>query len=731
MTDIRVKSEQPHAGAPPQKTPRIPPLTRFDTTQHQDEKRFTVRTEETLRLLVLDDSSNDAETISNMLRNAGHAVRTDRIEDDEDLRKALGSHECDMILAKPQIPYFSALDALSVIQQMGKDTPLLVIADGANEETINNLLQAGARDVIEVGKPQRLTTTLLREATCVSNLRQLRQCRIALEEANIRAQNLVDSSRDAITYIHDGMHIFANDSYLEIFGYSDKEEIEGMPIMNMVKADEHSGFKQFLRDYSSGKNSDSRLDVTGLRLDGSEFKLTMEFTPASFEGEPCTQIIIRAQASNEELERKLDDMSKLDLLTGVYNRRYFLEALGSVVGKSGKEGAVLYLKPDNYTQLREELGISLSDQVLAEIARVIQRQMGKSNSICARFEGEYFTVLLHDISDDKAQSFAEALRKNIEASIFDLKGATATTTCSIGIGLYNEAIDDPQEVISRADKAQKEAIAQGGNEVRIYLPGKDEMAEQERLAIMVKQIKNALRGNRMHLLFQPIVSIKGEMEENYDVFLRMLDEKGNTLLPKDFLPAAEKGGLMAAIDRWVLAHGIKAVTQQRNSGKPTVLFVKLSGASLKDEKLLPWLRDILKAANAVPDTLVIEVSETVASSNLKALKVLIDGLRQLHVRLALDHFGTAANFTNLLKHCDAQFLKLDASIIGTLSSSKESQDKINEICELAAANNKKVVANAVEDPHTLAMIYSTGVDYIQGNFLQEPTHTMNYDFSSM
>ncbi len=111
--------------------------------------------------------------------------------------------------------------------------------------------------------------------------------------------------------------------------------------------------------------------------------------------------------------------------------------------------------------------------------------------------------------------------------------------------------------------------------------------------------------------------------------------------------------------------------------------------------------------------------------------MLIEGLKQLHVRLALDHFGNAANFTNLLKHCDTQFLKLDASIIGTLSSSKESQDKVNEICTMAAASNKKVVANAVEDPHTLAMIYSTGIDYIQGNFLQEAAPAMDYDFSSM
>jgi diguanylate cyclase (GGDEF)-like protein/PAS domain S-box-containing protein len=681
--------------------------------------------------LVLDDSSNVTETISNMLRNAGHAVRTDRIEDDEDLREALSDHECDMILAKPEIPYFTALDALGVIHQLGKEVPLLVIADGVDEETITTLLQGGARGVIEIAKPQRLETAVLREATSVRDQRLLQKCYTALEEANIRAQNLVDSSHDAITYVHDGMHIFANNAYLEMFGYSDMEEIEGMPVLNMVRAGEHARFKQFLRDYSAGKATASTLDVNGLRVDGSDFHITMEFTPASFEGEPCTQIIIRAQASSDELERKLDDMSKLDLLTGIYNRQFFLETLNTLVGKAGKEGAVLFIKPDNYKQLRDELGISHSDRVLTELAHLVKQQLGNGGNIAARFEGEFFTVLLQGTTADQAQAFAERLRKSIDEQIFDLKTATATTTCSIGIGLYNEAIGNRQEVLRRAEKALAEAAGQGGNQVKLYIPGEEEMAEQERSAMLTKQIKLALRGNKMQLLFQPIVSLKGDESESYEVLLRMQDEKGNTLMPGEFLPAAEKSGLIAAVDRWVLAHGIKAVTEQRDKGRPVVLFVKLSAASLKDEKLLPWLRDILRAAHAVPETLVVEVSETVASNNLKALKVLIAGLKQLHVRLAIDHFGNVHNYANLLKHYDAQFLKLDASIIGKLTSSKESQDKVREICALAMEGKKKIVANAVEDPHTLAMIYSTGIDYIQGYFLQEPNPEMNYDFSSI
>ncbi len=527
------------------------------------------------------------------------------------------------------------------------------------------------------------------------------------------------------------MHIYANDSYLETFGYSDMEEIEGMPILNMVKKEEHAKFKKFLRDFDKGKTESNTIDIDGLRPDGSDFSLTMEFTPAAYDGEPCTQIIIRAQENNAELEKKLSDMSKRDLLTGAYNRQFFLEAFTAVVGKSGKEGVVCYLRPDSFKQTQEEIGIGPSDQLLADLSAFMEKQLDGNNDFIARFEGESFTILLHDSSPEKAKAFAEKLCKAVEDNTFKIGEQTVSTTCSVGIGIYNEATTNVQEVLNRADKALQEATEMGGNRYRIYIPGEDEMAEQERMVILGKQLKHALRNNKMQLIFQPIVSLKGDEKENYEVFVRMQDENNNTLLPQEFIPAAEKAGLMPAVDRWVIAHAIKAVTMERRKGKPVVLFVNISSASLKDEKLLPWMRDILKAANAQPESLVLEVSERVASSNLKPLKVLLEGLKQLHVKLALDNFGVAPNFENLLKHCNADFVKLDASIIGELSSSQQAKDKVNEISALTAEGDKKIVANAVEDPHTLATIYSTGIDYIQGYFLQEPTPKLDYDFSSM
>ncbi len=686
--------------------------------------------EDVLRLIVIDDSSNHAETVSNMLRNAGQAVRATRVEDDEDLREALSSHSWDMILARPAIPYFSALDALSVVAQMEAEVPLIVLDEGADENRVIELLNAGARDAVALSNPSRLIHAILREAEDAKKRHLHRNCEQQLRESNRRAQSLVDSSRDAIAYVHEGMHIYANESYLQMFGYSDMAEIEGMPIMNMVSVADHNSFKEFLRGYIKGQGGTSELKVHGLRADGSESQITMEFSPASYEGEPCSQIIIRDQNISKELEQKLDSLSKQDLLTGVYNRQFFMDSLRSLAGKPGKKGAVLYIEPDKYKQIREEIGIAASDMLITDIASILNNQL-RDQDIIARFESHVFTVILPDGNVAHAQTIAKSMLAAVEEHIFDTGGQSVALTCSIGIAAYSEAIRDAQDVLNRAEKAQGRAVEAGGNTFHLYNPAAEEMAAHEQASLWSGRLKQALRDNNFRLLYQPIVSLQGDGHENYEVLLRMLDESGKDILPSEFIPAAEQTGLMVAVDRWVLAHAVKTLAERHRGGKRTNFFVKLSAASLRDSKLLPWLRDLLKAARLEANTLTLEVSESVASNNLKLLKMLVEGLQQLRIRLALDHFGQAPNYANLLRHCNADFLKIDGGIVGEIARNQSAQAKLKEITAEAKQAGKSTIAEFVEDANTLALIWSSGVDYIQGYFLQEPSVELNYDFTQI
>ena len=687
--------------------------------------------EQALHLFVIDDSSNDAETISNMLRNAGQAVHTTHIEDDEDLREALHKQPCDLIIAKPNRPYLSLAQTLTIVQQHESYAPILMIGDGLDDAGIDAALQNGVRDVVSLAQPSRLLHAVLRESATALEKRQLAQCMRQLEENIQRAQLLVDSSRDAIAYIHDGMHVYTNHSYLEMFGYSSMDELEGMPILDMVQQVHHAEFKSFLRDYTAEKAEKNRYELAGLRADGKTFDIIMELSRASYDGEPCTQIIIRAQENTAELERRLQDMSKLDLLTGIYNRQYFLEQLQAVIGQAGMEGAVLYLHPDHFKAIREAHGLAASDQLLSQMAKALSKAMGDEKYFIARFEGEFFCALLTDADQKEAERVASRLCLAVDQYGYAINGKHVDISCSIGIAFYNEGIKNAQELLLRADKAMREANRQGGNCHHLYVPDAGEMAEKERLTVIIHRLKEALRKQQLYLVYQPVVSIKGDERENYEAFVRVEDEDGSALSAGEFIPAAEKGNLMPALDRWIVAHTIKTATEHRRQGRQVVLYTKISAASVRDEKFLPWLLGIIEAAKAEPNSLVIEVSESVVKAHLKQIRQLAEGLAQHQIPLAIDHLGRADDYAAVIQQCRADILRIDASCIAKLASDPASLARVKEITQLAAQHGKQVIANAVEDPHTLAMIYSTGVDYIQGYFLQEPSRELDYDFSAM
>ncbi|MCK5601663.1 diguanylate cyclase, partial [Candidatus Pacearchaeota archaeon] len=418
--------------------------------------------EEALQLIVIDDSSNDAETVSNMLRNAGQVVHTISVEDDEDLREAIKSQACDMVLSKPEVPLFSALDAINLLRQLGQDLPVIILNQKSTDLDVE-LLKAGARDYVSLEQPERLAHVLLREQADIRTRRRCTHIEKSLEETNIRAQGLVDSSRDAIAYVHEGMHIYANDSYAKIFGHTDVIELEGTPIMDMINADDHAKFKEYLRSYLKGKTQTDTLEITGLKLGGGSFAITMEFSPANFEGEVCIQIIIRDQSSNKELEQKLNELSKQDLVTGTYNRQFFMENLAAVAGKDAMQGVVLYIAPDNFDDIREQAGLSGRDLVIAEFAHLLKPLLPDENSVLSRYESHMFAALLPDTDTKQAEETAATIVKAVEEHVFDTGNGTVNISCSIGIAEYNEAIENPQDVVTRAHKAQQKVRDSGGN----------------------------------------------------------------------------------------------------------------------------------------------------------------------------------------------------------------------------------------------------------------------------
>ncbi len=688
--------------------------------------------DQTLRLLIVEESRNDAEALANILRNAGQASRLDYAEDCADIDTLLDKQLPDLVLCATGLESAPLSDVADLLKQREVPAPLIAIGETADEVDIIEAMRQGASDLCSYDQPEHLQLVTRREIRHISSSSKGKNFEARFHESEKRARSLMESSRDAIAYVHEGMHIFANSSYLEMFGFDDIEEIEGTPILDMVAAEEHDKFKEFLRNFSKEEATEESLKTHGQLPDGKQFDALMEFSPASIDGEACTQIIIRNQAgSSKELEQKIKFLSKQDVLTGLFNRQYFIEELELAITNavSGSENAALiYLLMDNFKDIKDNIGIGAADMVIGDIADVM-RGHTRDDDIVARFGDHSFAILRKDCDHESITALGEELRQAIEEHIADIEGKSVTTTCSIGMSIIGESSPSAQEVISRADLACEVARSSGGNKIHLHNPVVDEKIGKERDQQMHALIKDALEHNQFQLLFQPIVSLQGDTGEKYEVLLRMLNGEEEHILPSQFLPIAEQTGQTAEIDLWVIENAIRTLSEHRAKGTDTQFFIKISGQTLLDETLIGIVNEKLKEYRLPGDALVFELSEKVASQHLKQAKSFAKSLQELHCKSVLEHFGTSPNSFQLLKHMPVDYLKIDGSFIHNLASDTDNQAMVKSILDTANSMNKQCIAEYVQDAHSLAVLWQSGINFIQGNFLQEPSEALNYDFT--
>ena len=682
----------------------------------------------TIRLLLLEDSQNEAERLINLFRNAGHATRVHRLTSSDDLGEAL-QQSWDLLIAAPHSENLDPGEALGAIRRQGKDIPFIQLLTGNDGEAITEAMLLGAQDGVPQGDDERLLLVAQRELKNVEERRGRRNAELALREAEKRCQLLLDSSVDAITYVHDGMHIYANRAYVELFGYSDADDLAGMPMIDLIQGGDQAAFKDFLKTYQSSEGH-ADLQCTGVRDDGSQFRARMTFSPATYDGEPCTQVVIRTETDNAELEEKLREISSQDLVTGLFNRAHFLELLDqacerAVKGSGSGSTTLALLRIDRYAALLGEIGLADSDLLLADCANLLRQHFGDRAQL-ARFADDSFAALLPALNPQQSEEILRGLLKKVEGHLFDINGRSTQITLSIGVAGISEQCTQAQQVVERAHRCIEKSG--NGNALKLYDPA-EELAAAASRGNLVAMLQQALDSNSFLLLFQPIISLHGDERENYEVLLRMNNPQGEAVPPSDFLAAARDAGLAEKLDRWVLLNAIRQLGEKRATGRNTRLFITLGSASLQDPMLLPWLSAALKAARLPADALVLQFCEPDAVAYLRQAKALSQGLSELHCKIGITQFGSALNPFNTLRHLHVDFVKIDDSFIHDLSGA-EQQENLKALISGLHAQAKLTMVPGVDNASVLTTLWQTGVNYVQGLYLQGPSPRMDYEFSS-
>jgi multidomain signaling protein FimX len=690
---------------------------------------------ETIYLLILDHSENDAEKLISLLRNAGVPTRAKRIETEEDFIDALDEQSWDLFVAREKEADFDINQALVHIHQKDKDLPFIVLSKSYEPEQLVKHIKAGAKDVIPFENDKHIVVAIRRELESRSDRKKLRAMEAQIRDAEHRCELLLDSSKDAIAYISDGMHIYANSSYMQFLGYDDIDEMICIPVLDTLNLDSQAKFKELSKPFSNEDHPEQTEaeKCVSIRDDGTEISATMSLSAATYDGEDCLQIIIRPEHDNEELAEKIKELSQQDLLTGLYNRQHFMEQLHDAkehAVTANQNASVLYLAIDKFQKIKTNFGMADADLVLRDLAHVIDSSRDSSHQL-ARLSDDVFGIICPAKNGDEAISIAETYGQAVEDHLFEVDGKTIQITLSIGVTLVTENAPAINDILGRAQSAAQELAAQEDaeqvNGVKLYTPQKDKPLDDHDIAMEL--IQDALDNDKFKLLFQPIISLRGEGDENYEAFIRMLNEDGEEISPYDFLPPSGPSMMANKIDKWVILQTIKHLSEHRSQGHDTKLFINLTSETLQDQTFTSWLNVALKAARLPGDSLIFQISENNAITYLKQAKEFAKGIGTLHCKMSINQFGRALKPFNLLKHLDPEYVKLEGSFTQDMQKDEESKEQSKEMIQNLQSMGKQTIVPLVESAALLSTLWQAGVNYIQGYYLQAPSTEMNYDFS--
>ncbi|HVC16820.1 MAG TPA: EAL domain-containing protein [Rhodanobacter sp.] len=670
-----------------------------------------------IKILFIENSLEDAEQIISLLRNTGIAVRPARATNLEQVQAAVSELEPDIVMFDPAVNSIDLREVMKLLDAHGRDYALLGLVNLIDNQTVANLFVQGARGIAMRSQPKQLIASVQREFEALLTRRKVRLLETSLRESERRCDALLDSSTDAIAYVHEGMHVRANQAYLDTFGYDSFDDLLGLPVMDMIDPANAEEFKSMLRGHARHDKLPPQLALRARRADGYHFDATVEFAPASFEGEPCLQIVFRRQQVDPAVLAQL----QRDPVTGLFNRARMLETIDDAVAAAakGKKGqSLLLVEPDNWASVVAAIGLGKTDELLAAFADRVRMLLG-TEDVAGMLAEHTLGIVLDTRQDEAIKEWIGKLQHSVSNEIFDVGTRSITVTVSIGGSLLGEKNANTDLLLNQASQGLRNAQSLGSSRIELHDPAAREKADDERDRYWLELLKQALEQNGLVLYHQQIISLQDVEGDYSEILLRMNGPQGE-VLPGFFMPIAEKHGLTKAIDRWVLDQTINVLKAREGQGQQTTFFIKLTAASLQDDDLLSWLAKRLKTASLQYSHIVLEMTESKVMTLLRPAQDFVNGWKKLGGRFALEQFGSGLNSFQLLNYIDADYLKVDRSYMADLPQHQENQKKVAQICQQAHELKRQTIAEWVEDATSTSLLFACGVDFVQGNFLQEP-----------
>ncbi len=423
---------------------------------------------------------------------------------------------------------------------------------------------------------------------------------------------------------------------------------------------------------------------------------------------------------------KITYQAHYDLLTGLPNRVLANDRLVQAVSRARRDGGkvgTMYLDLDNFKEVNDTLGHAVGDTLLRQVAQRLMASV-RGEDVVARLGGDEFLIVAGDLSHgDEAAAIAEKIIAAFTAP-FIVDERELATSPSIGIAIYPDDGTEPMVLLRNADLAMYEAKDSGRNMYRFYNRSIHDLSLQ-RLEIG-RCLRGALERQELHVVYHPLVRADSGCIIGAEALLRWNSPELGEVQPATFIPVAEQNGLIVDLGRWVLREACATLARWRLQQEAFVMAVNVSPRQFRSSGFVAMVRDCLAEFQVPPHQLEIEITEGLLLRNQDEVRVILDNLHALGVRLSMDDFGTGYSSLSYLREYPFHTVKIDRSFIHDVSDDRNDRALVIAAVRMAQALGLQIIAEGVETDEQWSFLSAQDCDILQGFRFGMPVTESNF-----
>lgn len=595
-------------------------------------------------------------------------------------------------------------------------TAAVVIRGGEEDGPALSMLEAGAQDYLT---RDRLSPQMVRRAV------RFAIARTAANEdiGRLVAENelILASAGEGICGIDSsGCITFANPAAAALLG-REREELIGEDCHHALHGDSHPIASCPIHKEVADQRRRKGVEDSFVRGSGERIPVQRTINPVGANAGAVVSFsdLSERKRSESQLRRAADH----DALTGLYNRRHFeaqLEREIALANRYGTGGALLIIDLDEFKAVNDTLGHGAGDELLRGVARLLGSIL-RDTDVLARLGGDEFGILVSNSDRARAEEVGAHLVRALRDHAPRVGRQPIRTTGSVGITMLDREELTSQQLLMEADVAMYEAKHAGRDQLAFFRPGVslERVGGGEGLG-WSERIRKALEEDRFTFHAQPIYDFAAREFSHLELLVRMIDAEGELVAPGDFIPSAERFGLIQTLDAWMVGQAAQLAARARDAGLPRTIEVNLSGPTIGDPEMPGVIKRAIKESGCDPGALVFEITETAAIADLARAKEFAEHIRSLGCAFALDDFGAGFGSFYYLKYFPLDYLKIDGEFVKSLPTSEIDQRMVRAMVEVARGLELKTIAEFIEEDESVQLLKSYGVDYGQGFHLARP-----------